>query len=377
MKPKVLIVGSGLFGLTCAERITSILNQEVVVWESREHIGGNAWSEFDPASGIEFHKYGSHIFHTNNEQIWNYVTDFTSFNNYVHTVWTKHKTNFYQMPINLSTISSFYNLALNPQEAKDLINSQRILNFQNPNNFEDIAKSTIGEPLYSAFVKNYTLKQWQINPKELPPETFSRLPIRYNFDSRYFSDKYQGLPKDGYQQFILNLSVNSKIKIELSKNFFNYKTEASKFDLIIYTGPIDKYFGYKHGELGWRTLDLEFQNLKVEDFQGTSVVNYADNDVKFTRIHEFKHLHPERSYTKEQTLIAREYPRKATTDDEPYYPINSSEDKEKIKKYRLDAELERKTIFGGRLGSYKYLDMHMAIASALHVFSDEIKPRIQ
>ena len=376
MDTKIVIVGSGLFGLTIAERVAEVLNREVIVIEKRSHIGGNAWSEFDEKTGIEIHKYGSHLFHTSHEGVWKYVNNFTKFNEYKHRVWTQHSGQTFPMPINLGTMSQFFGKSLTPDEAKKLIASE-ISGYEATGDptFESAAIKAIGFSLYNAFIKGYTEKQWQVSLDQLPAEVFTRLPIRFNFNSRYFNDKYEGLPLEGYQQFILNLCKNKLIKIETDTDFFKRPELTNSNSLIIYTGPIDQYFEYKYGLLGWRTLDFEIEHLNIDDFQGTSVMNYADLDTPYTRIHEFQHLHPERVRKQESTIIMREFSRISGRSDEPYYPVNSPQDRVAIQNYREESKTLPNVIFGGRLGTYQYLDMHMAIASALTVFDTQIKPR--
>ena len=375
---EVIVVGAGLFGLTIAEQIASQLSKKVCIVEKRDVIGGNAYSYFDDNSGIEIHKYGSHLFHTSNERVWEYVNRFTSFTDYKHKVFTKHNGVIYSMPINLHTLSQFFGKDLNPTEARILLGQDTIMNSKGFENFEDKAIAVVGREIYEAFFKSYTLKQWQVEPKQLPAEIFTRLPIRYNLNGDYFNDSYQGLPKDGYQNWFSNMVQNSNIIQLLNTDFFELRDEidlASK--LVVYTGPIDRYFNYSHGELSWRTLDFEFEILQIEDFQGTSVMNYADAPPSFTRIHEFRHLHPERPYPANQTIIAREFSRKASRIDEPYYPINSPRDREILKLYRSEMSNEKGVFFGGRLGTYQYLDMHMAIASALTLFENELRPLLE
>jgi len=376
MDTKIVIVGSGLFGLTIAERVAEVLDREVIVVEKRSHIGGNAWSEFDEKTGIEIHKYGSHLFHTSHEGVWKYVNGFTKFNEYQHRVWTQHAGQTFPMPINLGTMSQFFGKALAPDEAKKLI-ADEVSGFQATGDptFESAAIKAIGFSLYNAFIKGYTEKQWQVSLDQLPAEVFTRLPLRFNFNSRYFNDKYEGLPLDGYQKFILNLCKNKHIKIETDTDYFKRPELSNSNSLIIYTGPIDQYFKYKYGLLGWRTLDFEIEHLNISDFQGTSVMNYADLDTPYTRIHEFQHLHPERERKQESTIVMREFSRISGRSDEPYYPLNSPQDRAAIQKYRQESKTLPNVIFGGRLGTYQYLDMHMAIASALTVFDTQIKPR--
>ncbi len=376
MYNKVIVVGSGLFGLTIAERIAEVLGREVHVVEKRTHIGGNTWSEFDQQTGIEIHKYGSHLFHTSHEGVWNYVNNFTKFNDYRHHVWTHHAGETYSMPINLGTMSHFFKRSLTPSQARELINEE-IRGFEPKGDptFESVAIKAIGYSLYNAFIKGYTEKQWQVNLNQLSGEIFSRLPLRFNFNSRYFNDKYEGLPLDGYQNFIKNLSCHRLIKIDIETDYFRRRPDHDPKTLTIYTGPIDQYFEFKYGLLGWRTLDFEIEHIDVDDFQGTSVMNYADVDVPYTRIHEFQHLHPEREKKQKSTVIMKEFSRISQREDEPYYPVNTIQDRAALKNYRKETQKLSNVIFGGRLGTYQYLDMHMAIASAITTFERDIKPR--
>lgn len=375
-----VVVGSGFFGLTIAEQIASQLAVPVMVIEKREQIGGNAYSNIDQETGIEVHEYGSHLFHTSNEKVWEYVNRFTSFNNYVHRVKTTRKSEVFSMPVNLHTINQFLGKALSPNEAREWLTTttdiqrKRIgLPALEENNFEDKAISLIGRPLYEAFIKGYTEKQWQTDPKSLPEEIISRLPVRLNYDDRYFSDTYEGLPSAGYLAWMQNMIRNPLIEVLTGTDYFDIKSQLSQEQITIYTGPLDRYFNYSEGVLGWRTLDFEKKIVDSEDFQGTSVMNYADLEVPYTRIHEFKHLHPERKYKEGKTIIMYEFSRIANTEDEPYYPINSLQDRMMLDKYRELAANEPNTYFGGRLGRYQYLDMHMAIASALQLAKELIE----
>ena len=380
MTADLVVVGSGLFGLTIAEQAAAELGLKVALLDRRSHIGGNAYSEKEKQTGIEVHRYGAHLFHTSNERVWEYVNRFTEFTNYVHRVYTRHNGIVYPMPINLGTINQFFNAAYSPAEAKALIAEQAgELAGTDPQNLNDKGISLIGRPLYEAFIKHYTAKQWQTPPEELPASIISRLPVRYNYDNRYFNDKYEGLPVDGYAAWLERMAAHPNIEVHLNTDFFEPGHQYSRENVlgqipVVYTGPVDRYFDYAEGDLSWRTIDLEEEVLPIEDFQGCSVMNYPDADVPFTRIHEFRHFHPERDYTKDATVIMREYSRFANKGDEPYYPVNTSVDREKLLAYRDLAKGENNVLFGGRLGTYKYLDMHMAIGAALSMFDNKIRP---
>lgn len=373
----LLVVGSGFFGLTVAERAASA-GKKVVVIDRRPHIGGNAYSHTDPETGIEVHTYGAHLFHTSNETVWEYVNRFTSFTNYQHKVYSNFKGEVYPLPINLGTINQFFRAAYGPDEARALIAKQaEEFDTKEAKNLEEKGISLIGRPLYEAFIRDYTSKQWQTPTTELPAEVISRLPVRYNYDNRYFSDKHEGLPTDGYTAWLENMADHENIEVRLNTDFFDESQPLNKKDVVgkvpvVYTGPVDRYFDYVEGELGWRTLDFEQEVLPTGDFQGTSVMNYAGADVPYTRIHEFRHFHPERDYPSDKTVIMREFSRFATRDDEPYYPVNTPEDRERLLKYRALTEGETGVFFGGRLGTYQYLDMHMAIGSALSMYNNKL-----
>jgi UDP-galactopyranose mutase len=372
----LIVVGSGFYGLTIAQQAAEHLGLKVKVIERRNHIGGNAYSEFDSDTGIEIHKYGSHLFHTSNERVWDYVNRFTSFNDYKHLVWAKHNGDLYPMPINLDTINKFFKKNFDSEDAQKFIQGQvHEDQATSASNLEERAIALIGKPLFEAFIKGYSEKQWQTDPKLLPADVINRLPMRFTTEHRYFNDKYEGLPLAGYTAWLTNMADHPNIEVSLSQDFFDCKSELVGQVPIVYTGPIDRYFDYEFGELGWRTLDFESEIVGTGNYQNTSVVNYSDLDVPFTRIHEYRHLHPERDYQNESTYISREYSRFASRDDEPYYPVNTNVDREKLIKYRKLIDNEKNVWFGGRLGSYQYLDMHMAIASALTLFDNSIRPQ--
>ena len=375
MSHDLVVVGSGFFGLTIAERCANELGLKVLVLERRRHLGGNAYSEPDPETGIEVHVYGAHLFHTSNERVWEYVNRFTSFTSYQHRVFANYQGQVYSFPMNLGMISQFFGKYFTPDEARALIAEQASeIATEDATNLEEKAISLIGRPLYEAFVKGYTAKQWQTEPTELSPDIITRLPVRYNFDNRYFNDKYEGLPVDGYTTWLTKMADHPNIEVRLNTDFLEHKDEYVGKVPVVYTGPVDEYFGNSEGRLSWRTVDLEAEVKHVDDFQGCAVMNYNDQSVPYTRIHEFKHFHPERTYLPGKTVIVHEYSRFAEENDEPYYPINTAEDREKLLRYRELAKQETMVLFGGRLGTYKYLDMHMAIGSALSMYDNKIKP---
>ena len=376
MNADLVVVGSGFFGLTVAERCASDLGLRVLVVERRHHIGGNAYSEPEPETGIEIHRYGAHLFHTSNAQVWEYANRFTAFTGYQHRVFSIYKGRVYPLPINLATICEYFGAAMSPGEARALIAEQAAeVKAGQATNLEQKAVSLIGRPLYEAFIRGYTFKQWQTDPVDLPPEIITRLPVRYTFNNRYFSDTFEGLPADGYTAWLERMAGHPNIEVRLDTDFSGLRADAAGSVPVVYTGALDAYFGYAAGDLGWRTLDFELEVLATGDFQGTPVMNYADADVQFTRIHEFRHFHPERDwYPKDKTVIMREFSRFAGRGDEPYYPINTAADRERLLAYREMAGREPGVLFGGRLGTYKYLDMHMAIGSALTMYENRLRP---
>ena len=385
MTPKdLIVVGSGFFGLTIAERVATQLGKRVLVVEKRGHIGGNAYSEAEPQTGIEIHRYGAHLFHTSNTRVWDYARQFTEFTDYQHRVFAMHGGQAYQFPMGLGLVAQFFGRYYSPDAARALIAEQAAeIDTADAQNLEEKAISLIGRPLYEAFVKGYTSKQWQTDPKELPASIINRLPVRYTFDNRYFNDAYEGLPVDGYTAWLTKMAADDRIEVRLNTDWFDVRDELradSPSAPVIYTGPLDRYFNYVDGRLGWRTLDFELEVLQCADFQGTPVMNYNDQDVPFTRIHEFRHFHPERDYPHDKTVIMREYSRFADAEDEPYYPINTDADRAVLTAYRHRARAETSAanvLFGGRLGTYQYLDMHMAIASALNMYDNILAPHLR
>jgi UDP-galactopyranose mutase len=376
MKKKVdfLIVGAGFYGCVLAERIANVLKKNVLIIEKRDHIGGNCFSEIEPTTKIEYHKYGTHIFHTSNQKVWNYINNFTNFNNYRHQVLTSYQNKIFQMPINLETINSFFKKNFSPLGAENFIKKKSKKFYKKSySNFEEKAQSQIGDELYKAFIKDYTTKQWGQSPKNLPTNIFNRLPIRFNYNEDYFKHcNWQGIPVNGYTQIFNNLVDNKKIFFETSKQF-TLNTGIQPKYLTIYTGPLDKLFDYKLGKLAWRSLTFKKEIIQQQDYQGTSVINYPELKYKFTRIHEPKHLHAERNYSTDSSLIIKEFSN--NNFEEPYYPINDNKNRSIHRKYKLEAKKLKKFTFGGRLADYSYYDMDMTISAALVKF-DQINNKI-
>lgn len=371
---KYLVVGAGFFGAVVAERLAAERGERVMVIDRKPHIGGNSFSADDPATGIECHSYGSHIFHTASREVWQYINRFTDFNSYRHRVLTCYQGEVYQMPINLETLNRFYGKTMTPAVAAALL-AEEVAAFAavTPHNLEEKAISQIGRPLYEAFIRGYTCKQWQTDPKQLPAEIINRLPVRFSYKSDYFNDPWQGIPLDGYHALFRRLLAHPNITTHLNTDFFAIREQIPSDCTIIYTGPLDRFFDYRFGRLGWRTLDFEKEIIPMGDFQGTTVMNYAEETVPFTRIHEFRHYHEERLYPADRTVIYREFSRSPVAGDELYYPVNTLEDRRLLSLYQEACRQAPGVLFGGRLGSYQYLDMDKTIAAALQLYERRLK----
>lgn len=370
-----LIVGAGLFGSVIAERIANELNKHIIIIDRRNHIGGNCYSRDDLNTGIHYHVYGTHIFHTSDYDVWAYIKQFTEFNGYHHQVLTKFQNRVYQMPINLETINSFYNQNFTPKKAKEFI-AQEVEkdNIQNPVNLEEKAISLIGRPLYEAFIKGYTVKQWEKDPKELPASIIDRLPIRFNYNEDYFhNSRKSGIPMDGYTNIFDRLLSSPNIDIKLNCDYIKHKNEIEVKEKIIFSGQIDEFFNYKYGMLDWRSVDFERELIDYEDYQGTSVMNYAELSVPFTRIHEPKHLHPEREYQISKTIIFYETSSRMSKKSDPFYPVNNRRNQDLKAKYMAESKTKGNVIFGGRLGEYAYYDMDKTIHAALKCYDEKIR----
>ena len=353
-----LIVGAGIFGSTFAREMTDAGHKCLVI-DRRNHIGGNVYSE--KRNGVDVHVYGAHIFHTNNDRIWNYVNRFASFNNYINKPKIRYNDRIFSFPINLMTLHQLWGV-MTPAEAEAKLEEVRIP-CENPDNLEDWILSQVGREVYETFIKGYTMKQWQRDPKELPASIIKRLPIRMVFEENYFFDKYQGIPKEGYTQMVANMLKGIEVRTDV--DYFSDKEHwDSLADKVVFTGKIDEYFGFQFGELEYRTLRFEHEELKG-DFQGNAVVNYTHPDVPYTRIVEHKHFLPETASSIPNTIVTREYSDEYTRGKTPYYPINNERNNSMYKKYAAMARDQPGVIFGGRLAEYKYYDMHQVIGSAL------------
>lgn len=363
-----LVVGAGLWGCVVARELAEAGNR-VLVLEARSLPGGNARSQIDPKTGIECHCYGAHIFHTSDERVWAYANRFISFTDYRHRVLTEHDGKVYFMPLGLALINAFYGTNLKPAEVPGFIAGEvaKAGLTGEPRNLEEQAISLIGRPLYEAFIKGYTQKQWNADPKDLPSFIIRRLPVRANYDIGYFNDPHQGVPREGYFTLFSRLLDHPAITVRYNTDYLPLR-ETFPADLpVFYSGPLDAYFNYCHGALPWRGLRFEWETKPVRDWQGCTVMNYADASVPYTRIHEFKHFHPEREavHQSEQTIICREFPADWKLGDIPYYPVNTAASAELLAKYQADAAACPNVIFGGRLGEYRYYDMDKVIARAL------------
>jgi UDP-galactopyranose mutase len=360
-----IVVGAGLFGSVFA-REAKDAGKSVLVLEKRDHIGGNCYTHEFEDSGIIVPLYGPHIFHTDSLEIWNYLRRFTEFNRYQHRVLTTYKNKVYALPINLGTINAFYGVNLTPSEVGAFIQQRIPANLQ-PKNFEEKAISLVGVDLYEAFFKGYSIKQWKADLTELPADVITRLPVRQSYYDSYYDDVYQGMPLNGYTPIFNGLLKD--VAVELETDFVSDKDHwLARCNQLVYTGPVDEYFECCYGRLRWGSIRFETESLGVADYQGTSVMNFADLDIPYTRIAEPKHFHRERKFAENRTVIIREYsyfdPLK------PYYPVRLSDDLELLAKYQLLASREPKVIFGGRLAEYKYYDMDDIVAAALRTAGD-------
>lgn len=359
-----IVVGAGLAGSTLAERIASQKNEKVLVIEKKNHVAGNCFDYYDKHD-ILIHKYGPHIFHTNQKEVWDYLSNFTDWQLYQHRVLSYIDGMLVPIPINLDTVNKLFGTDLTTEELPEFF-EQKSKDIDKIESSADVVLSQVGEYLYEKLFKNYTKKQWGVTPDNLSPKVISRVPIRENRDDRYFDDPYQGLPENGYTAMVKNMLNHPNIKILLGTDFKEVLDEIS-FKEMIYTGPLDYYFDYKFGELPYRGLDMKFETYYKERYQENAVINYP-NDYEFTRITEFKQMTGQKT---NKTTILKEYPKEASAMTEPYYPILNEETDNLASKYREEAN-SNDTIFVGRLANYEYLDMDIAVSRALKAFKNEM-----
>lgn len=365
-----LIVGAGLFGAVFAHEAHR-RGKHVLVIDKRNHIGGNVYTEY--SNGIAVHKYGAHIFHTSNKEVWEYVQQFATFNRYTNSPVARYENELYNLPFNMNTFSKMWGVTT-PAEAKEIISKQVAdANISEPRNLEEQALSLVGHDIYIKLIKGYTEKQWGRACTELPSFIIKRLPLRFTYDDNYFNDIYQGIPIGGYTEMFSRMLDG--IEVRLNTDFLAHREEYQALaPKIVYTGMIDEYYNYCCGELEYRSLRFETSQLDCENFQGNAVVNYTQREIPYTRIIEHKHFdcYPTVQEPQRQTIVTKEYPAEWKRGDEPYYPLNDDKNNVLYQKYKLMSEKESDIIFGGRLGMYRYFDMHDVIREALYCVIKEI-----
>jgi UDP-galactopyranose mutase len=365
--PSYLCVGAGFSGAVIARELAE-KGHAVHVIDERPHLAGNCHTERDSQTGIQIHKYGPHIFHTDDQEVWDYINRFGEMMPYVHRVKAKSRGKVYSLPINLHTINQFFGTGMSPADAKDFISKLGDPSITDPQSFEDQALAFLGRELYEAFFRGYTIKQWGMEPSELPASILKRLPVRFHYDDNYFNHRFQGMPKNGYSEIVKNILDHPKITLSLAASFESL--DRTKYEHIFYSGPLDRYFDYRLGRLGYRTLD--FREIRAKgDFQGCAQMNHSDLEVPFTRITEHKHFTPWESH--EETLCYEEHSRLAGENDIPFYPIRMVKEKALLAEYQALAAAEKQVTFVGRLGTYRYLDMDVTIREALDVGRREVK----
>lgn len=361
MPHRFLIIGAGFSGSVLSRELVSHLDCTIDIWEEKSHIAGNCFTSRDEATGIMVHHYGPHIFNTDRKEIWDYFNRYSELKPYVHRVRAVHDGNAYSFPINLATLNQFFNQTFSSESAKELLDTLGDHSINHPGNFEEQAICYMGKDLYHAFFYGYTKKQWGCEPKLLPASVLKRIPVRFNYDDNYHLHPYTGIPVNGYTDFVEKLIDHPSIHLVKNKRFYP-ETDTSQYDHVFYTGPLDAYFHYKFGRLGYRTLLFETERHKG-DFQSAPQINYCDEDIPWTRITEHKHLAPWQQF--EKTIISKEFSKECREHDIPFYPKRLKEDKELLRRYRREAEGLQKISFLGRLGTYRYLDMQHVIAESI------------
>jgi UDP-galactopyranose mutase len=361
MSKRYLIIGAGFSGAVLANRLANLSDCRIDTWDERDHIGGNCHTERDEQTGIMVHQYGPHIFNTDKKEIWDFVNSFVEFRPYVHRVKAMYNGKVYSLPVNLHTINQLFDKSFTPDEARAFLAKSGDKSITTPKNFEEQALSFIGKELYHAFFYGYTKKQWGCEPTELPASILKRIPVRFNYDDNYHNNIFTGIPVEGYTSLIKKLMDHPSIQITLNKKY-EAGIDIAGYDHVFYTGPIDAWFSFKYGRLGYRTVTFE-KHISDGDFQGTAQMNYCDESVPFTRITEHKHFTNWEQH--DQTIYFKEFSKETGPADIPYYPKRLDRDKQLLLKYRNDAEALEKISFLGRLATYRYMDMHHVIGEAL------------
>jgi UDP-galactopyranose mutase len=362
MTKKYLIVGAGFSGAVLANQLANNSNCSIEVWDERNHIGGNCHTQRDAATGVMVHEYGPHIFNTDKKEIWDFVNSIAAFTPFVNRVKANYNNNIYSLPVNLHTINQFFNKNFNPTQAKEFIATQADNTINEPKNFEEQALKFIGKDLYKAFFYGYTKKQWGCEPTELPASILKRLPVRFNYDDNYYSNPYQGIPVHGYTHLMEKLLAEKNITVHLNKKMLFAADLLKTYDHIFYTGPIDAFYNYEFGRLGYRTVTFE-KYITDGDYQGNAVINYGNADVPYTRVHEHKHFAPWEQH--EKTVYFKEFSKETQESDVPFYPKRLAGDMVMFEHYHKKALGEKHTSFLGRLATYRYMDMHQVIGEAL------------
>jgi len=370
---KILVIGAGFSGAVAARQLAESLPCQVEVWDERDHIAGNCHTERDTETGVMVHRYGPHIFNTDNERVWDYVRRFGDFRPFTNRVKAVTSRGVFTLPINLLTINQFFGKAFSPSEAEEFTSALGDKTITEPANFEEQALKMLGRDLYEAFFEGYTVKQWGCHPRELPASILKRLPVRFNYDDNYYNRRFQGIPAEGYTEVIRRILDHPKIRVQLGKSFRASESgtvQGDKPTLLIYTGPIDAFFDYREGRLGYRTVTFERIHTEGNDYQGNAVVNYTDRSVPWTRVHEHKHFAPWETH--ERTVAFREFSKETEAGDVPYYPKRLAPDMSILQRYRdLAASLSVQSSLGfpvsflGRLATYRYMDMETVIGEAL------------
>ncbi len=372
MDAKFLIVGAGFSGCVLANRLIKQLDCTIDIIDERSHIGGNCHTSRDEETGIMVHHYGPHIFNTDKKEIWDFVNSFVEFRPYVHRVKARVNDKVFPLPINLMTINQYFGKVLDPKQAEIFLNTLADHAILHPTNFEDQALAFIGEELYRAFFYGYTKKQWGCEPRELPASILKRIPVRFNYDDNYHPHPYTGIPVEGYSAVMEKMVDNPAIKLHLNRKFIPGELH-DEYNHIFYTGPLDTFFQFCFGRLGYRTVTFE-RNVQDGDFQGTAQMNFCDEEVPYTRISEHKHFTPWEKHNK--TVYFKEFSHETTPQDEPYYPKRLDADKKILARYRKKAEGIKGVSFLGRLATYRYMDMHNVIDEAMSfavIFADAFK----